>query len=266
MRTTINKDINPMLRALKKPRNMGISIAKSDFRAEIKYLSPQDIFPYKKQARVVFNDAAIKDLAHSIKSQGIIQPLQVIPSENELGKYEVVSGERRLRAALFLEMDKVPCIILDSKKDSELVSVIENVQRENLNPIELAISLNDLTNQSKHGQKSEIALKLGISPSFLSQHLSIMKLPEDVKKFLIKKEGLSLKYLLELIRLNNDDEIRRKVFNKDKKPLYRSILKVLYDGSDFKFDLLNKKRMTDSDREKLKKAVENFLLKIWLKI
>jgi len=262
MRNTINKDINPMLRALKKPKNMGVSIATSDFRAEIKYLAPQDIFPYKKQARVVFNDDAIKDLAHSIKSQGIIQPLQVIPSENELGKYEVVSGERRLRAALLLEMDKVPCIILDSKKDSELVSVIENVQRENLNPIELAISLYDLTNQAKHGQKGEIAIKLGLSPSFLSQHLSIMRLPEDVRNFLITKEGLSLKYLLELTKLNSDDEIRRKVFNKDQKPLYRSILKVSYDGNNFKFDLLNKKTVTETDREKLKQAVENFLFSL----
>lgn len=259
MTSSINKNSNPMLRALKKPKNMGISLATSDFRAEIKYLAPQDIFPYKKQARVVFNDDAIKDLAFSIKSQGIIQPLQVIPSETELGKYEVVSGERRLRAALLLEMDKVPCIILDSKKDSELVSVIENVQRENLNPIELAVSLNNLTNQAKHGQKAEIAVKLGVSPSFLSQHLSTMRLPEDVRSFLIKKEGVSLKYLLDLTKLKNEDEIRKKVFNKDKKEAYRSILKISYDGSDFKFDLLNRKRVTEEDREKLKKALENFM-------
>jgi len=255
----MNKDINPMLRALKKPKNMGISLAASDLRSEIKYINPNDINPYKKQARVVFKDDSIRELASSIKSQGIIQPLQVIPSEKDLGKYEVVSGERRLRAAILLEMDKVPCIILDSKKDSELVSIIENVQRVDLNPLELAISLSDLTNKAKHGQKGEVALKLGVSPSFLSQHISVMKLPLDVREFLLKKEGLSLKYLLELIKIDDDEVIRDRVFNSNKKAVYRSMLKVSYDGNDFKFDLLNKNKITDNDRAKFKKALEDFL-------
>jgi len=257
MTSTKKTENNPMMRVLKKPKNMGVSLVSSDSKSEIKFLDPNLIMPYKKQARVVFNDASINELAESIKSQGIIQPLQVIPSESDLGKYEVVSGERRLRAALLLKLDKVPCIILDRKKDSELVSIIENVQRQNLNPLELANAFVDLTKQSRHGQKAEIAQKIGVSPSYLSQHLSIAKLPEDVRNHLIKKDNISLKYLLELTKLN-ENEIREKVFNKDKKSIFRSLLKVSYNGDEFKFDLMNKNKFDQEDIEKLKANLKKF--------
>lgn len=251
---------NPMMRALAPTKsNKGISLAVSDHRAEIKYINVDEIVSYGKQARVLFDEDGLKELADSIESQGIIQPLQIIPSKEHLGKYEVVSGERRLKAARMLKMEKVPCMVLDSKKDSELVAVIENVQRKDLNPLELASALFELTKDSKFGEKAELSSKLGISPAFLSQHLSVHKLPEDVKEYLLKKSDVSLKYLLRLRRIKDETQLKEEVFKKKAISSPRSVLKVTYDGDKFDMTLLNKNILDKENILKLKSSIEEYL-------
>ena len=153
---------------------MGISLASQDTRGEIKFILLDMIIPFKNQARTIFDDKSIYELSDSIKSQGVIQPLQVIPSQEDVGKYEVVSGERRLKASKIAGLERAPCIVLDRKKDSNLVSLIENIQRENLNPVDLANAIGDLVKNSKHGEKSSIALKLGMNVSLFSQYLTCL--------------------------------------------------------------------------------------------
>lgn len=260
MRTSKKVKIDPMMSVLSPSgSSKGSSLTTSDYKAEIKYIVINDIISYKKQARVFFDEDSLNELADSIRSQGIIQPLQIIPSREISGKYEVVSGERRLKAAKMLGMDKVPCMVLDSKKDSELVAVIENVQRKDLNPLELSKALFDLTKNSKHGEKAAIANKLGVSPAFMSQHLSVYSLPEDVKDYLLSQKGVSLKYLLRLKKMDNEDEIREEVFKKKVIGVSRSVLKVTYDGNDFNVSVLNKNLLDKEALIKLKDSINDHL-------
>tara|TARA_A100000171_G_C2140103_1_gene154480 strand:- start:1748 stop:2530 length:783 start_codon:yes stop_codon:yes gene_type:complete len=243
----------------RRPRNAGDSLISSDLRSEVKYIDVNCIVPYRKQARTFFDNDELDNLAESIKSQGIIQPLQVIPSHENLNHYEVVSGERRLLAAKSIKLEKVPCIVLDAKKDSEFVSLIENIQREDLHPIDLANALHELTQNTKHGEKSNVALKLGISSSLLSQYLSVAKLPQDIKEALIEKKNASLKFLLNLSKLSNKELMREKIKEREIHKVKNSLLKISSTGGDFKIELLNKKMLTPEKIVQLKSLLEEFI-------
>jgi len=130
------------------------------FVGEYYFLSIEKLIPYQKQARRIFNEEEIQELAQTIKEHGIKSPLLVINSKNHQGSFEVVSGERRLRAAKIVGLTKLPCIIIDDNQAEE-VALIENIQRENLHPIELADALAKLLDEKKHGQQIEMAEKIG---------------------------------------------------------------------------------------------------------
>lgn len=134
------------------------------------------------QPRKKFDEAKLKELAQSIKVHGIMQPIIVYKNE---GRYTIIAGERRFRAAKLAGLSKVPVIVRELNKRQILeLSLIENIQREDLNPIEQAAALEQLM-QDYQLKQEEVAARVGKSRSAIANLLRLLALPEGVKKHVI---------------------------------------------------------------------------------
>ncbi|SJZ89519.1 nucleoid occlusion protein [Garciella nitratireducens] len=177
---------------------------------EIEYIPVNNIRPNPYQPRKYFNQSAIEELATSIKNYGILQPLSV----RKIGEssYELIAGERRLRAAKLLELETVPVIVVEIvDQDSALIALIENLQREDLNYIEEAQSYYHLIND--HGLTQEqVAQKVGKTQSTIANKLRLLRLSESVQKVVID-QSLSERHARALLRLP-DEELQMDVLNK----------------------------------------------------
>lgn len=239
------------------------SLGMTEVRGEIYYLSPDIIIPYKNQARKDIDEDSLAELAVSIHSQGIIQPLQVIPSLDNKGNFEVVSGERRLRAAKKIGLDKVPCIILDRNRDADEIALIENIQRENLHPIELADAISKILEEKQYGDYKEIGKRIGVSKSQISQLLAISRLPQDVKEHLLCNKSVRINYLRKLAYLKNEDEVREKVFSGSHvHSSYKSIIRLSFNGESFKFDQFKIDHLSSSEKLLLKEELSSLVKSI----
>jgi ParB family chromosome partitioning protein len=137
------------------------------------------ISPNRYQPRQFFDEDAIKDLAASINEQGIIQPLVISKVGND--RYELIAGERRLRASRLLGLETVPVIIKDVDDEARLaLALIENVQREDLNAIEESRALAELIEEFDYSQE-EVAVKVGKSRSHVANSLRLLKLPQIIQ-------------------------------------------------------------------------------------
>ena len=164
-------------------------------------LIPADqIIPNPSQPRKTFNQTELEALASSVKNNGIIQPL-VVRKNNE-GKFELISGERRLRAAVMVGLETVPCVLMDvSDSDSALFAIIENIQRDNLNFFEEAESIYKL--MSFGLKQDEIAKRLGKSQAYFSNKIRLLKLPEDIRAVILEN-SLTERHARALLKLTND--------------------------------------------------------------
>ncbi len=145
----------------------------------IKQISVSDIVPNRLQPRQDFDEESIKELAASIKKHGLAQP--IIVQEIGYGKYEIIAGERRYRACKYLEMSKIDAIVKKNIEDEKklAIALIENIQRENLNPVEQAMAYKKLMDEYKMNQ-SEIAEFCGKSKYAVSNSIRILELEEDI--------------------------------------------------------------------------------------
>lgn len=144
-----------------------------------------EIEPNKSQPRTDFDEEAIANLADSIKEHGLLQPLLVRPLE--VGGYQIVAGERRWRACRMLGMSEVPVIIRDlSDKETMQIAMVENLLRENLNPIEEAMGYKDLMDNYDMTQE-EVAKTVGKPRSSIANSLRMLNLPDEIREYL--KEG-----------------------------------------------------------------------------
>lgn len=253
--------INRMV--VKVNQNSRPSLGMTEVKGEIYYLSPEVIISYKNQARKEINKSALAELATSIQSQGIIQPLQLIPSISNEGKFEVVSGERRLRAAKIIGLDVVPCMILNRDRDAEEIALIENIQREDLHPIELADAVAKLLHGTKHGSQTEAAERLGVSKSQISHLLAISRLPEDVRKYLVLKRDIKIDFLKKIAYLKDEKCIRDKVFNSyNTHKKYRDVLRVSFNGELFRFDRLKIEKLSSTEKNLFRDELLNLLKKL----
>lgn len=147
------------------------------------YIDINDIKPNKDQPRKTFNEEKLKDLANSIKENGVIQPLIIRKAQNG---YELVAGERRWRAARIAEIKKVPCMIRNfDEKQNMIVAIIENMQRENLDPIEEALGLNEMIKRFEFTQE-QVSNALGKSRAYIANSLRLLKLPEKIQNMIIE--------------------------------------------------------------------------------
>ena len=174
-------------------------------RAGIVQLAVADIDPNPNQPRTVFDPAALEELAASIREYGVISPLSV---RLHYGRYELVAGERRLRAARMAGLKKVPCVVLDvDMEESSLLAMVENVQRQDLNFAEEARGIANLIRLFDMSQE-ECARRLGRSQSAVANKLRLLRLPQDVLEGALDA-GLTERHARALLRLRAPDEQRR---------------------------------------------------------
>ncbi len=182
---------------------------KNKANCQIQLIPHQNILPNPFQPRVRFDYGELEGLAISIRTNGILQPVNVRKAAD--GKFELISGERRLRAARMVGVDKIPCVVMDvSDEQSALFAIIENVQRQNLDFFEEAVAIERLT--TAHGlSQEEIAKKLGKAQSTLSNKLRLLKLPEGIRDR-ISGAGLTERHARALLTIN-DNETRGRVLD-----------------------------------------------------
>ena len=159
--------------------------------------------PY--QPRKVFDEEALKELADSILEHGVVQPIIV---KKSIKGYELIAGERRTKASKLAGLKTIPAIIRDFN-DQEMmeIALIENIQRENLNPIEEANAFDNII-KSTNMTQDEIAKKFGKSRSYITNILGLIKLPEETKK-LVETGKLSMSHARSLSKLEDMDEINK---------------------------------------------------------
>ena len=169
---------------------------------QIYFLHLGDIIPNPAQPRKYFDTSELKELAESLLRYGVLQPLTV---RRQGGKFELVAGERRLRAARLAGLAKVPCIILNiDTEESSLIALVENLQRRDLDYIEEAEGLSQLI-QTFDMSQEEAARRIGKSQSAVANKLRILKLPRDMLTRL-KQTGLSERHARALLRLGSNRE------------------------------------------------------------
>lgn len=149
----------------------------------IHFIDLNEIKPNSNQPRKRFDDDKISELAESIRMHGIIQPIMVRRSEKG---YEIVAGERRWRAARQAELKKVPCLVRElDEQQNMLFAIIENMQREDLNPIEEAQALRDMIENYGLTQ-DEVSKSVGKSRPYITNALRLLKLPEEVQGMVLE--------------------------------------------------------------------------------
>ncbi|SDN84592.1 chromosome partitioning protein, ParB family [Desulfonauticus submarinus] len=170
----------------KKGLGKGIDALLGDWREsskdlEIIFLDLTLISPNPKQPRQNFNSESLQELAKSIKSEGVLQPILVRPVGD---RYEIVAGERRFRASQLVGLEKIPAIVKNLEdKEALLLALIENIHREDLNPIEQARALSKLKEEFQLSQE-ELAQKVNLSRSQVANLLRLLSLPEHIQKLI----------------------------------------------------------------------------------
>ncbi|MCW8916912.1 MAG: ParB/RepB/Spo0J family partition protein [Magnetovibrio sp.] len=151
-----------------------------------KTLAITDLHPGKYQPRHAFGEEQLDDLSQSIREKGVLQPLLVRPHPTIAGDFEIIAGERRWRAAQLAQVHEVPVIIRDfDDKETLEVALVENLQRQDLSPLEEADGFHRLMHEFSHTQE-QLAQALGKSRSHVANTLRLLTLPGDVKDLLEK--------------------------------------------------------------------------------
>lgn len=168
------------------------------------FLCPiEDILPSRDQPRKLFSKQGLEELAASIREKGIIQPLIVRAMEGK--KYELIAGERRLRASKMAGLHEVPVVISTAVPGEVFeLALIENIQREDLNPIEEALAYKELQDKY-HLTQEEISQRVGKDRSSVANYLRLLALPEEIRGDIIEGR-LSMGHARALLALENDEE------------------------------------------------------------
>ncbi len=157
--------------------------------------------PY--QPRKTFDIESLNELAKSIKEYGVVQPIIV---KKSIKGYELVAGERRTKAAKIAGLKKIPAIIKDFDNQEMMeIALVENIQREDLNPIDEATSISNIIKLRGYTQE-EFANKFGKSRTYVTNILGLLKLPDEVKK-LVEKRSLSMSHARVLSKIEDDDKV-----------------------------------------------------------
>lgn len=171
-------------------------------KSKINMIETNKIEPNPHQPRTNFNKTDLEKLAESIKNFGIIQPLIVSKKDKD---YQLIAGERRLRAAKLINLKKVPAIINDYQEEEIAeISLVENIQRQDLNFLDEALAYYSIMNKFDISQ-TELSNKVGKSQSTIANKLRILKLPEEILA-LIRKYDLSERHARSLLKLDEKDK------------------------------------------------------------
>jgi len=237
---------------LKKGLGRGLSslIGDSLKKVETNKVSINNLTRNKFQPRKHFDKESLEELSSSIREQGVIQPIVVRPNKSLEGKYEIIAGERRWLASQNAGLHEVPVVILnvDDVKSLEF-SIVENVQRQDLNPIEEARGYQRLIDEFSYNQE-KLSKFIGKSRSYIANSLRLLSLPEEILS-MVEKRNLSAGHARSLIGLQNSVNIAKKIIEKKLSVRQAEILARQF--RDKKFKLIHKK---DSNILDLQKVLE----------
>ena len=211
-------------------------------------ISIKDINRNKLQPRKYFDKSSLEELTNSIKEQGVIQPIVVRPDKSSEGKYEIVAGERRWLASQNAGLHEVPVVILDIDDVKSLeFAIVENVQRQDLNPIEEAKGYQRLIDDFNYNQE-KLSQFIGKSRSYIANSLRLLSLPEEVLG-MVEQRNLSAGHARSLIGLNNSIEIAKKIIQKKLSVRQSEVLARQFRNKKFK--LISKKDPNILDLQKI---------------
>lgn len=189
-----------------------ISVLTGTERIVIKQIPLAQISPNPDQPRKTFNEQELKELAESIKEKGVLSPIILRSVKNKPYLYEIVAGERRFRASKLASLTEIPAVIktLDDKNAME-IALIENVQRENLNPIEEAAGYENLMQKCDYSL-NDVSKLIGKSESYIRNLMRINSLPESVKD-LIKEGKISASHARTIAVADNPEQMAHDIIN-----------------------------------------------------
>lgn len=193
------------------------NILASDKSSAATNLRISEVEPRSDQPRKTFTTESLEQLADSIAQFGVLQPIIVRESALLQGSYEIIAGERRWRAAKMAGLSEIPAVILDGDElKAAQVAVIENVQREDLNPLEEALAYSTLIDRF-HLTQDQVAKQVGKSRPAIANMLRLLDLPDEVLE-LLRQGNLSAGHARALLGLNNPDQmlpLAEKILEKD---------------------------------------------------
>ena len=235
---------------LKKGLGRGLSSLLGDSvkKIETNKVLIKDLTRNKFQPRKDFSKESLEELTNSIKEQGVIQPIVVRPDKSFKGKYEIIAGERRWLASQNAGLHEVPAVILnvDDVKSLEF-SIVENVQRQDLNAVEEARGYQRLVNDFNYNQE-KLSQFIGKSRSYIANSLRLLSLPKEVLTMVVQG-NISAGHARSLIGLNNSVDIAKKII--EKKLSVRQSEILVKQFRDKKFKLVTKKDSNILDLQKI---------------
>ena len=221
---------------IKKGLGRGLSslIGETKFETQKNQVSITDLVPNQFQPRKSFNENSLEELTNSVRERGIIQPIIVREANSDKSKFEIIAGERRWIAAQRAGLHTVPIVVTkaDNLKSLEY-AIVENVQRNDLNPLEEALSYKRLIDEFNYDQE-KVSKFIGKSRSYISNSLRLLTLPQDVLK-LIETQKITFGHAKILVGVENAGFIANKIVEKR--------LSVRQAESFVKIFKLNKKKL-----------------------
>lgn len=180
------------------------NVIESASESDIKEINVSEIRPNPYQPRKSFNDDALKELSESIKNYGVFQPIIV---KKSIKGYDLIAGERRLRASKLAGLEKIPAIVKEfTDEEMREISLLENLQRENLTAIELAWAYKGIIDNLDIRQE-DLAQKIGKSRAHVTNILGLLNLPDEVQKMVLNSE-ISMGHARVLSKMDNPDEVK----------------------------------------------------------
>ena len=225
---------------LKKGLGRGLSSLLGDEskKIETNKVSINNLTRNRFQPRKYFSKENLEELSNSIKEQGVIQPIVVRPDKSSEGKYEIVAGERRWLASQNAGLHEVPVVVVDVNDVKSLeFAIVENVQRQDLNPIEEARGYQKLIDEFSYNQ-DKLSKFIGKSRSYIANSLRLLSLPHEVL-LMVEQGNLSAGHARSLIGLNNSIEIAKIIIIKKLSVRQSEVLARQFRNKKFK--LIKKK-------------------------
>lgn len=220
---------------------------------QVQQVAAQQIVPNRFQPRKVFNQEKLDELARTIHTHGLIQP--IILRKFDENKYEIIAGERRFRAMQLLEWNEVPAIVQEmSDNETASVALIENLQREELTAIEEAeayqglMALNELTQEA-------LAQRVGKSQSFIANKLRLLKLAEPIKQALLNRE-VTERHGRSLLALSSEEQSELLMVIREKKLTVKETERIV------KQKLAQKETAPEQPKKRVKRISKDFRLAV----
>jgi len=220
---------------LKKGLGRGLSSLLGDSfkKIETNKIAIKDLTRNKFQPRKKINKESLEELTNSIKEKGVIQPIIVRPSKTSDGKFEIIAGERRWLASQNAGLHEVPVVILDIDDVKSLeFAIVENVQRQDLNPIDESRGYQKLIDDFNYNHE-KLSKFIGKSRSYIANSLRLLSLPEEILS-MVEQGDLSAGHARSLIGLNNCIEIAKKIIQKKLSVRQSEVLVRQFRSKSFK--------------------------------